>query len=113
MASRYNNARPFINQSPLYEETFQERDVNYIRQFRTGKLRQPTLQERSRLQRIRHVWSDGDKLYKLAHKYYGDSKMWWIIAWYNLRPTEAHFKQGEVIPIPLPLDQVLALLRRE
>ena len=113
MANRYNNATPFVNNSPLYEDVLQERNVNYIRQFRTGKLRTPTITERSRLQRIRHVWTLGDKLYKLAYKYYGDSRLWWVIAWYNLRPTEAHFKTGDVIRIPLPLDKVLALLTRE
>jgi len=113
MASRYNNAIPFVNKSPLYESVLQERNVNYIRQFRTGRLRQPTVRERSRLQRIRHLWTTGDKLYKLAHKYYGDSTLWWIIAWYNLRPTEAHFKAGDIIRIPLPLDKVLTLLARE
>ena len=62
---------------------------------------------------IRHVWGLGDRLYKLAHQYYGDPALWWIIAWYNTRPTEAHFKQGDVIRIPLPLNEVLALLQRD
>lgn len=111
--SRYNNSSPFVNRDELYEGAFQERNVNYIRQFRTGRLRQPTVTQRASLQMIRHVWGLGDRLYKLAHKYYGDPALWWIIAWYNLRPTEAHFKQGDVIRIPLPLDDVLALLQRE
>ena len=111
--SRYNNAVPFVNRNELYEEAFQERDINYVRQYRTGKMTQPTVEQRARLQSIRHVWKLGDRLYKLAYKHYGNSKLWWIIAWYNLRPTEAHFKAGEVIRIPLPLNRVLALLKRE
>jgi hypothetical protein len=113
MASRYNNARPFVNREKLYEGVLEKRDVNYIRQYRTGRLRQPTQEERTRLQMISHVWTLGDRLYKLAAKYYNDPKLWWVIAWYNLKPTEAHFKAGEVIYIPLPLNEVLALLQRE
>jgi hypothetical protein len=111
--SRYNNAVPFNNKEELYEEVLEERDVNYIRQFRTGLLSQPTVQQRAGLQTIRHVWQLGDRLYKLAYKHYGDSAKWWIIAWYNLKPTESHFKAGDIIRIPLPLNRVLALLRRE
>ena len=111
--SRYGDAPIFENRDELYEEALEERDINYIRQFRTGRLTQPSVAQRAQLQTIRHVWQLGDRLYKLAYKHYGNSSMWWIIAWYNLRPTEAHFKPGDVIRIPLPLNRVLALLRRE
>ena len=35
-------------------------------------------------------------------KYYGDAEYWWLIAWYNNKPTESHFKLGDVVYIPLP-----------
>jgi len=78
--SRYANETPFTNNSEFYKEFFKERGVRYIRQFRTGKLRHPTIREMASLERINHVWSLGDRYYKLAHKYYGDSSLWWIIA---------------------------------
>jgi nucleoid-associated protein YgaU len=46
----------------------------------------------------------------LAHKHYGDANLWWIIAWYNKKPTEAHVKMGDIITIPLPLDKVIRYL---
>lgn len=112
MASRYDNGRPFVNTQEIYEEFFEDRDVNYIRQFRTGMLAHPTVEDRARLQPIKHVWTLGDRYSKLAHKYYGDPALWWVIAWYNQRPTEAHVKPGIMIRIPTPLDQVLAILKR-
>lgn len=112
MASRYDNTRPYINDEEIYDEFFKERGVSYIRQYRTGVLRSPTVEERASLQRIRHVWKLGDRLSRLAHKYYGDSTLWWVIAWYNMRPTEAHFKIGSIVYIPTPLNKVLALLKR-
>jgi len=33
--------------------------------------------------------------------------MWWVIAWYNQKPTEAHFNVGDVVYIPTPLANVL------
>jgi len=112
MASRYDNARPFDNTEEIYEEFFEERDVNYIRQFRTGMLTHPTVADRASLQRITHIWTLGDRLSKLAHKYYGDPSLWWIISWYNQRPTEAHFKIGARSRIPTPLSSVLSMLQR-
>ena len=112
MASRYDNARPFVNTEEIYQEFFEDRDVNYIRQFRTGMLRHPTVAERASLQRRNHIWKVGDRLSKLAYHYYGDASLWWIIAWYNQRPTEAHFQIGARIKIPTPLSSVLSILQR-
>ena len=109
--SRYSTQQVFINNRELYKEFFDERGVNYIRQFRTGKLRHPSIEEIATLERVSHVWKVGDRFYKLAHQYYGDSRLWWVIAWFNLRPTEGHCRTGDVLRIPLPLDRVLNMLR--
>lgn len=47
-----------------------------------------------------HEWKYGDKLYKIAHKFYGDSKLWWIIAHVNMKPTDSHYEPGDVLIIP-------------
>ena len=112
MSSRYNNAIPFVNNNELYEDMFEDRDVNYIQQYRTGVLAHPTPAQRARLQTIRHVWKLGDRLAKLATHHYGDPTMWWVIAWYNMKPTETHFKEGDLVFIPVPLDKVLTVLQR-
>ncbi len=110
--SRYDKSRPFNNTQEIYEEFFEDRDVNYIKQYRTGKLHHPTVADRASLESIEHVWTLGDRMYKLAHRYYGDSRFWWVIAWYNGRPTEAHFNNGTLVYVPQPLNRVLAILKR-
>ena len=50
---------------------------------------------------IRHVWSHGDKLYKLAYKYFDDKDLFWIIGLYNNKPTDAHYKYGDEVFIPV------------
>ncbi len=49
-----------------------------------------------------HSWTVGDRFYKLAHKYYGSTKYWWIIARFNKTPTEAHVGIGDTLQIPVP-----------
>jgi nucleoid-associated protein YgaU len=55
------------------------------------------------------IWTAGDRLYKFAHEYYGDSTYWWIIAWFNERPTDSHFFPGDPIIIPTSLETMLSL----
>ena len=109
--SRYESKRVLINDNELYEDTFEDRGVPYIRQYGTANLIHPTSKQIQELERIGHVWKLGDRFYNLAHQYYGDSRYWWVIAWYNRKPTEAHVKTGEVISIPMPFYKIIAMLR--
>ena len=109
--SRYSNSSPFTNNASFYREFFNERGVSFIRHFSTGRLRHPTIPEMASLERVRHIWKVGDRFYKLAHQHYGDPTLWWVIAWFNKKPTEGHCETGEMIRIPLPLNRVLEMLR--
>lgn len=110
MVSRYDNREIGINKTDLYAGLMDERNLKQIRQYFTGRLRFPTPSEIKRLQMVSHTWTTGDRYYKLAAKYYNNSKLWWIIAWFNAKPTEGHLRLGDVIQIPLPLDKVLKYL---
>jgi hypothetical protein len=99
------------NDDELYSEVLRKRGVSYIDQYATPILNHPNAQQISSLRRISHVWKMGDRFYKLADKYYGDSRYWWVIAWYNQVPTESHIETGQVLRIPTPLNKILALLR--
>ena len=92
----------------MYKEVFRKRGLKRgIRHYSTPKLKHLNVEEIGRLKRLTHTWRVGDRYYKLAHKHYGSSKHWWVIAWYNKRPTEAHVKIGDIIYIPQPLEEVL------
>lgn len=47
-----------------------------------------------------HIWSHGDKLYKLAHRYFGDRNLFWIIGLFNNKPTDSHYSYGDIVYIP-------------
>lgn len=55
----------------------------------------------------KRVYTSVDKLNKIAFEEYGDSKLWWVIAWFNGKPTDFDYKPGDTIYIPHPLQEVL------
>ena len=107
MATRYSNRKISRNKNKLYKKFLEDRNVNHIRQYRTPELAYPTPDQIRQLSILTHVWSTGDRYYKLAFEYYGNSKYWWVIAWFNKKPTEAHLKVGDVILVPNPLGKLL------
>lgn len=111
--SRFNKRKVYANKSDLYHEFAEERDVSHFRQYESPNFRYPTAKEMREIKTIKHVWTSGDKFYKLAHQHYGDSSLWWVIAWFNKMPTESHAKLGMMISIPMPIQKVLKYLRNE
>ena len=103
IASRYQGRMILRTKNSLYGKELKEKGLSHFRYYQTPQFRQLTDQELDDIVDVGHSWSLGDRYYKLAHQYYGDAEMWWIIAWYNGKPTEAHLKIGDVIQIPTPL----------
>lgn len=55
-----------------------------------------------------HVFTATDSLSKIASKHYGEPRLWWVIAWFNTKPTDLHCEVGEKLFIPHPIGEVLA-----
>ena len=106
IGSRYQTRTIFVTKNDLYAKDLAARGLKQFRYYETPRFEKPTDFELSEIDEIGHAWNLGDRYYKLAHKYYGNGELWWIIAWYNNKPTEAHVKIGEVISIPTPLWKV-------
>ena len=106
--SRYDSTKKGINSNEFYEEFRKERNVKKIEQYRTAKYPVLTAKVRSRFTSTRHIWKTGDTLWKLASKYYGDPMLWWVLAWYNEKPTESHFEVGNTVLVPLPVNDVIS-----
>ena len=110
MASRYKKYTILYNSSDYYSFLRKNRDAKGIRQYETPVLDYPTVRNRARLASKTHIWSYGDRYYKLAADTYGDPTYWWVIAWYNGIPIEANIKSGDMLTIPLDLQAALAVL---
>jgi|TARA_Y100000296_G_scaffold1924_1_gene2128 hypothetical protein len=107
---RYNKYRILNNSSKYYAPLRESRGIKNIRHYETPQLNNPTVAQRSRLMTTSHIWKYGDRYYKLANKYYGDVRLWWVIAWYNSAPTEANLITGDVIAIPINIEETLKVL---
>ena len=109
--NRYNSRTTSINDQEQYREQFDNRGIKKVFQYETPSFTYPTKQLLNSLTIVEHVWSESDRLYKLADKYYGDPKLWWVIAKINNLPTESHVKIGYILKIPLPIDTLLSIMR--
>ena len=113
MPNRYDKRRIILNDDELYEKFMENRHMRNIRQYATGTLKYPTVEEMKRLTRVRYIWKAGDRFYKLAIQHYGSARYWWLIALFNKTPTEADLNVGDLIYIPLPLDAALRMFGQE
>ena len=88
-----------INDDSLYEEFLFERDIEKFIHYET-KIFNPNIKKVSVRSR-RYTWKHGDKLYKLAAQYYGDFRLWWVIAIVNKIGCDVDLKYGQQILIPV------------
>jgi hypothetical protein len=105
--TRYSNRDIVINQQEIYDEIFKERGINGVRQYETPELFFPETSELSAMAYDTRTWKVGDRLYKIAYEMYGDSRYWWIVAQFNKKPTDHHFKVGDTYYVPLSLEEAL------
>ena len=107
---RNNSRTEFFNSSLEYSHLFKKRKVKGVVQYGTPTLKNIPETAYEYLSFVEHIWKTGDRLSKLADKYYNEVNYWWIIALFNEKPTEFHFQPGELVLIPLPLTKVLSLI---
>ena len=108
--ARYKNTTKILNDVDYYEFLTRKRGIKRAVQYETPIMYHPGFAERVALKTSSHIWKYGDRLYNLASRYYGDVTYWWVIAWYNGVPTEAHLKTGDVIQIPVNIEHALKTL---
>ena len=97
---RYNGRQLIVNDDMSYQESFfDKRDIKQLIQYDTARFYYPTPAER--------------QANNLADKHYDDPSLWWIIAWFNQKPTEAHFKIGDVFYVPLDYRQVIEVFQKQ
>lgn len=111
MPSRYDRVNIIENRADLYKNFFTDRNVNFISQYETQILYYPTQEQINQLELSEHVWAQHDKFWRLAETYYGDPKYWWIISFFNKKPTEAEVNIGDVIYVPSPLDRIVFYIK--
>ena len=103
---KYISRKTYVNDLDAYKEMIEDRGVTNIEHFLTFILNNPNYS--NGYVTYEHVWKKGDKLYKLASRFYGNVKYWWVIALYNNKPTDAHYRVGDIVEIPISPEEVIA-----
>ena len=100
---RYN--KEFDNDLIEYQFLLDDRDVDVIRQYGARTFNIDIF--RNPMRAKRHVVTQGDKLYKLANRYYGNFKFWWVISLFNKIASDVDLKYGQEIYIPVDIDSIV------
>ena len=108
--SRYRNENLIENSAPEYQKILEDRNVSFIVQYSSPKLKELRVEDLDGINIETHVWKSGDRYFKLADQYYGDPTYWWIIAYFNSAPLETDLSLGQNVLIPLPLDRIVAAM---
>jgi len=100
----------FLNNNDIYSKILKDRYVPFIAHYGSKRFQYPTTEQMSSFSVQHHTWTTGDRFWKLASSYYDDPAAWWVIGWFNQKPTEAHVQTGNLIMIPGPLEVVYQFL---
>lgn len=113
MIDRNEKRDILLNNHKLYKKKLRERGIKSFRHYSKMKLTKVTPDDMANLTIIDHIFATGDSLAKLAFKYYGDTRYWWIIAVFNEKPIDNLIKIGDIMHIPLPLEEVHYLINKD
>jgi hypothetical protein len=103
---RYKSRKTKYNTSELIKQVLDRKNIEGIRQYISAEFKMPTYLDRIDIKTVGAVWRRGDRLSKYAEKYYSDPQLWWVIALYNNKPTDAHFTIGDIFYIPTDLNNL-------
>ena len=102
--SRYEQRVEHHNTSAFFRLMADANKKLFIKHFVSPKFNYPSDEELLNVGKYTsHLWKVGDSYEKLADQYYGIPTMWWLIAFYNQKPTEHSIAIGERLVIPLDL----------
>ena len=113
MTDRNEDREIFLNDHKIYKNLLKSRGVGSFRHYGKLKIANFTPEALKELQILDHLWKTGDRLSKLSHKYYGDTRYWWIISVFNKKAIDTMYSPGDIVHIPLPLEEVLYYVSRD
>jgi hypothetical protein len=110
MPIRYNKRSVLNDTRPINRKRIVERNSNSVTYYSADSLKHPTQEDYNRVGSRPVIWDHTTRLTKLSNQYFGSFEYWWVIAWWNKKPTDAHFNIGDVVYIPNNLTLALEAL---
>lgn len=110
MDNRYKDTRKLLNNSQLYKQVFNQKNVKNILQYTTFDFNNLKNLQDYNLDTILHTVEPNDSLFMISQKYYGSPEYGWLICYTNLISNELLIKTGDILTIYIPLETLLELL---
>lgn len=110
--SRYSKTEEVENSDVGYKKAFKSRFglSDFIVQKRRAGIKYPGFDEIESISFSFEIWKVGSRLHKISEKYYGDPTYWWVIGLYNKKPIDADYSLGDVVKVPMPLEEAISNL---
>jgi hypothetical protein len=110
--SRYRNNNIVKNSDQEYKKVFEERYglSDFILQRKRMGIKYPDYETIGSLMFTFEIWQIGSRLHKISEKYYNDPSYWWLIGLYNKKPTDANYSVGDMVKVPLSLEEAFYAL---
>ena len=103
--SRYTDRDEFDNDFAFFRSQMDRNQRSFVRQYVTPTFDYPSDEMLLNIGKYTsHLWRVGDSFEKLASEHYGVPTLWWLIAFYNQKPTEHSIAIGERLVIPLDVN---------
>ncbi len=113
MLDRNEKREIVVNSHKMYKTLAKNRGIRNFRHYTRMKLSNVTPSDISEMTIIDHIYKTGDSLAKISFEYYGDTRYWWVLAAFNKKPIDNLINLGEVIHVPLPLEDIMYFLTRD
>ena len=108
MSTWNKNGEKFLNTSDVIRPFLDKIEQDQVNHYGPIFLGDPRSEDFLReISVITHIWGVGDRLSKIAYEHYGDAKLWWLLAWFNAKPTDFHCKVGDIIQIPVERQEAI------
>lgn len=110
MDNRYKNNEKIINNSSIYKQYLQDRNIKRLVQYSTFDFGSLKDIKSYGLDSVTHKVEPFEKLYTISQRYYGAPEYGWLICYTNKLSSELQISVGDSLIIYLPLESVLGLL---
>lgn len=110
--SRYFKKEVVKNDLDFYSDLLENRDLNVIYHHRQTQDLGLTPEFVKNLRFKQTTWTISTKLHKLSYEYYGTTELWWVIGLVNTKPTDIHWKPGDIVYIPTNPEEIIKRVRQ-
>ena len=110
MYTRDKRAKTHLTNSGKYAKILSNRKIEKAILDKTAVIMSPDMVLTDEtVYEVVEIWRANSKLWSMAEKHYGEGRYYWLIGLHNDKPTDAHWKPGDKVYIPQPLEYVMSL----